>query len=273
MALFWLRVALVLYGLGLLYALIALVRRREIMPRVMVPVVGLATLFHLVSWTEVAMSSTHLGEVIAAQYPSLLALLLMLVFFAIYWAYRITSHGIFVFPVVFLLVLTASLVGQGPYFESPVLRSGWIYTHIALIFFGYAALFFSFASSILYLLQERGLKTKHLTGLTSRLPSLAVMDDIGLRSLVIGFPFMTLGLIAGMVIAQEVYGAGYFKDPKIVLSFLMWAAYMVLLFTRWTNGWRGRRAAVLSAAAFVAATLAWAANYFSAVHRYVEPLR
>src|SRR4051794_26821709 len=106
MALFWLRVALALYGLGLLYALVALVRRKEIMPRVMMPVVGLGTLFHLVSWTEVAMSGGHLGDVIAAQYPSLLGLLLMVVFFAIYWRYRITSHGIFVFPVVFLLALS-----------------------------------------------------------------------------------------------------------------------------------------------------------------------
>ena len=62
----------------------------------------------------------------------------------------------------------------------------------------------------------------------------------------------------------------YFRDPKVVLSLLMWAVYMLLLFTRWNAGWRGRRAAVLSSVAFVTATLAWAANYISLVHRYGE---
>jgi ABC-type uncharacterized transport system permease subunit len=96
------------------------------------------------------------------------------------------------------------------------------------------------------------------------------MDDIGLRSLVLGFPFMTLGLIAGSVIAQSLFGPGYFKDPKVVLSLLMWAVYMLLLFTRWTAGWRGRKAATLSAAAFISATLAWAATYATSMRPLVE---
>jgi ABC-type uncharacterized transport system permease subunit len=48
----------------------------------------------------------------------------------------------------------------------------------------------------------------------------------------------------------------------------MWAVYMVMVFTRWNSGWRGRRAAFLATFAFVAALAAWAANYFSAIHRF-----
>jgi ABC-type uncharacterized transport system permease subunit len=44
---------------------------------------------------------------------------------------------------------------------------------------------------------------------------------------------------------------------------------MVLLFTRWNVGWRGRRAALLASVAFLAAIGAWAANYFSSVHRFI----
>ena len=36
------------------------------------------------------------------------------------------------------------------------------------------------------------------------------------------------------------YGTRYFADPKILLSGLMWVVYMVLLYTRWNAGWRGR---------------------------------
>ena len=42
----------------------------------------------------------------------------------------------------------------------------------------------------------------------------------------------------------------------------MWAVYMLLLYTRWSSGWRGRRAAFLATFAFVVALGAWAANYF-----------
>ena len=73
------------------------------------------------------------------------------------------------------------------------------------------------------------------------------------------------------VLAQERFGASFLRDPKVVLSLLMWAVYLVLLFTRWNIGWRGRRAAILSTVAFLAATVTWAANYFSAVHGFVSP--
>ena len=99
-------------------------------------------------------------------------------------------------------------------------------------------------------------------------PALEVIDQIGYRSLLLGFPFMTLGLLTGSVLAVSTYGSVNFLDPKILLSLLMWAVYMVMVFTRWNSGWRGRRAAFLATFAFVAAIVAWIANYFSAMHRF-----
>ena len=56
----------------------------------------------------------------------------------------------------------------------------------------------SFGASLLYLLQERRLKAKKPSSLISFLPALEVIDQIGYRSLLLGFPFMTLGLITGI---------------------------------------------------------------------------
>jgi len=81
---------------------------------------------------------------------------------------------------------------------------------------------------------------------------------------------MTLGLIAGVVVAQATYHQVDLFDPKVLLSVLMWAVYLLLLYTRWNAGWRGRRAAYLAAGAFAAAVVAWAANYFSAIHRFAQ---
>jgi len=46
--------------------------------------------------------------------------------------------------------------------------------------------------------------------------------------------------------------------------------YRVLVYTRWNAGWRGRKAAYLAAGAFIAAVVAWSANYYSAIHRFVR---
>jgi len=201
---------------------------------------------------------------------SFLAFLVMTGFMIVYLTYRTTSPGIVVFPLVFVLTFIAA-TGQQPFLlTSPGMRTGWLFAHIALIFTGYAALFLSFGASLLYLVQERSLKSKKAAGMMSRLPALEVIDQIGYRSLLLGFPFMTLGLIAGTVVAQATFGRVDFLDPKVLLSVLMWAVYMIMLYTRWNAGWRGRRAAYLATGAFVAAVVAWAANYFSTIHRFVQ---
>jgi ABC-type uncharacterized transport system permease subunit len=274
MPLIWLRVAVCCYAAGLLYALGLLSRRGESWQRIILPIVSLGMVFHFVSLAEAA-AVEHLTLASVHYSESLMAFLIMFVFMVIRVKYKTTSPGLFVFPVVFLLTF-ASAIAQAPLrFTNPLLRSGWVFLHIALIFTGYAALFLSFAASVLYLVQARSIKgkrnLKHPGPMSSRLPSLETIDDIGYKSLLLGFPFMTFGLVAGAVIAQSRFGPGYFHDPKIMLSLLMWVVYVVLLYTRWNNGWRGRRAAVLAAVAFVAALGAWAANFFSSVHRFVAP--
>ena len=269
MPLFWLRTAVVLYGVGLLYSFLGLSRKSDLLSRLVIPAVALGALFHLVSLVETTSEYGHIAPTTVHHSESLLAFLCMATFLAVWARYRTTAFGIFVFPLVFLLAFAASIGQQPPEFTSQLLRRGWIVAHVALIFAGYAALFLSFVASIVYLLQERGLKSKS-SGTISRLPALEVIDQIGYRALLFGFPIMTIGLIAGSVVAQAQFGATFFLDPKILLSLLMWAMYMLLLFTRWSSGWRGRRAAFLSSVAFVIAVGAWAANYFSGVHKYLQ---
>ncbi|MFB3814069.1 MAG: inner membrane protein YpjD [Terriglobales bacterium] len=275
MPLFWLRVAVGFYAVGLFYALALLSRRVESWQRVIVPAVSLGMVFHFVSLAEAA-ALEHLTLASVHYSESLLAFTIMLAFMVARVKYKTTSPGIFVFPLVFLLTF-ASAIAQAPLHlnEYPLLRSSWVFVHIALIFIGYAALFLSFGASLLYLVAARNIKSKvkmkSPAGMASRLPALETLDEIGYKSLLLGFPFMTAGLIAGAVIAQGKYGPSYYADPKIMLSLLMWAVYVVLLYTRWNNGWRGRRAAYLAAFAFIAALGAWAANYFSGMHRFVAP--
>ena len=270
MPLFWLRIATALYGFGLICAFLWLVRRRETLSQTMISLAEVGLTFHFVSLVETMKLSGRIIPGSLHQSESLLAFLMMLFFVAVFYSYKTVSPSVFVYPAVFLLTLAASMAQEPPQFLSSGARGGWIFLHIALIFAGYSALFFSFGASILYLVQERKLKSKQMGGLMGKLPPLETIDELGYRSLLLGFPFMTVGLIAGSVMAQIEFGAAFFRDPKIVLSLLMWGVYLVMLYTRLSAGWRGRRAAFLSAFAFVVAVSAWAANYVSSVHRFIN---
>lgn len=269
MSILWLRVALGCYAVGLLYALVALTRASDLLNRIALHAAYLGMVFHFVSLTDAFLAAGQMTLASIHNAESVLGFLIMVVFLLVYLIYQTTSLGIIVFPLVFLLTFIA-VTGQAPFLiASTNLRTGWLFSHIALIFTGYAALILSFGASVLYLIQERSLKSKN-SGILARLPALEVIDQIGFRSLLLGFPFMTLGLIAGTVVAQATYGRVNLLDPKILLSILMWLVYLVLLYTRWNAGWRGRRAAYLAAGVFVAAVVAWIANYFSSIHRFAQ---
>src|SRR5579864_6459314 len=269
MPLLWLRVAMTFYAVGLAHAFFSLARRHELLNRIVMPAVWLGAVFHVVSLVELTAATGDLTPTTVHHSESLLAFLII-AFFLVFWLkYKTPSPGVFIFPLVFLLTFAACIGEQSAELSSPLLRTSWIFAHVTLTFLGYAALLLSFVASLLYLVQERRLKSK--SPKLWRMPALEVIDDIGYKSLLVGFPLMTLGLVAGAIVAQLEFGPAFFRDPKVVLALLVWVVYLVLLFTRWSAGWRGRRAAVLATVAFVAAMTTWAANYFSATHRYLGP--
>src|SRR5258708_8079256 len=191
MATVWLRVALALYGVGLLYVLVALTRTRELLNRLALHAAYLGMVFHFVAIAEAVRQSGQLSLASLSVAASALGFLTMVVFLIVYMVYQTTSPGIVVFPLVFLLTFVGA-TGQEPFvLTSSTARTGWLVAHISLIFAGYAALVLSFSASLLYLIQERTLKAKRPCGLLSPLPALQVTDEIGFRSLLVGFPFMT----------------------------------------------------------------------------------
>ncbi len=153
----------------------------------------------------------------------------------------------------------------------PGLHSGWLFLHIALLLAAYAALFVSLVASVLYLIQERRLKSKSLGAARIKLPPLDTIDRIALRALLFGLPCMTAGLLIGSFLAEVSYGPAYFSDPKILLAFAMWLAYCGMIFIRRHSGLRGRRAVYLASSVFFVILAVWAANSLSAVHRFPTP--
>jgi ABC-type uncharacterized transport system permease subunit len=278
MTLLWLRLAVLLYGLAALAVLPAALYDRPRWRHFAVPATIAAALFHFVSLAEMLNAAHHRLPVEAHEVLSVLALILGLAFLLVYARYRSVSLGIFVLPIVFILAMLAAFrPGQETF--SPSIRTGWIALHIVFLLGAYAALVVSLLASLLYLIQERRLKSKSKSKSKSSalrwLPPLdtplETIDQIALKTLLFGLPCMTAGLLIGSVIAQADYGAKYFSDPKILLTFGLWLAYVAMIFIRRASGLRGRRAVYLSSFVVLVVLFVWAANQFSSVHRFPMP--
>ena len=272
MTLLWLRFAVLLYGVAALAVLPAAVYNRPRWCNLAIPSAIGAVLFHFVSLAEMLNAAHHRLPVETHEVQSLLALILALAFLIVYAWYRSVSLGVFVLPIVFILAMLAAFRPGQETFSAPI-RTGWIFLHISLLLAAYAGLVVSLLASLLYLIQERRLKSKSPAnrGLSPLDTPLETIDQIALKTLLFGLPCMTAGLLIGSVIAQADFGAKYFSDPKILLTFGLWIAYVAMVFIRRASGLRGRRAVYLSSFVVLVVLFVWAANQFSAVHRFSTP--
>lgn len=175
---------------------------------------------------------------------------IVLVFLFMELRFKISSLGSFMIPLVIILMLPATIQSGDIQETAPVLKSGWLGVHTSLAVLGDAAFAFAFIVSIMYLLQERQLKSRNIGAIFHRLPSLEVMDTIGYKAISFGWPLFTLGMVTGSIWAESAWGSYWSWDPKETWSLITWSIYLVLLHLR-TLGWRGRKMAYLSITGFI----------------------
>jgi cytochrome c-type biogenesis protein CcsB len=85
-----------------------------------------------------------------------------------------------------------------------------------------------------------------------RLTLADTLDNISYRMIGLGFPLLTIGIIAGAVWANEAWGSYWSWDPKETWALITWLVFAAYLHARITKGWQGRRPAILAATGFVA---------------------
>src|SRR5262249_23262710 len=230
-----LRLALGLYGVGLLHSVLTVLREKQTFFKPAAIAVLIGFILHA---TSIAMRGFELLSIPLTQtYEgfSFFAAVVVLAFFLAYSKYRIASLGVFAFPVIFIMTFMANLDREAAGAIPQVLRyqgREWIYIHTPLVILAYVALFIAFSAAVLYLLQERALKSEHPKMFYNRLPSLEICDDLAYRALAIGFPLMTLGILAGVLWAQTAWGSLGLGDPKILFSLLTWLIYLTLIHYR-----------------------------------------
>ena len=160
-------------------------------------------------------------------------------------------HAMLVLPLVAVLLGLAKFIDSAIRPLPPALRSPWLGIHVTFCFLGYACFVLSFCFAVLYLWQEREVKSRNVDRFFFRLPSLGLLDSLGYKTIASGFVFLSLGLISGSLWAQRAWGSFWNWDPKETWSLILWLVYLVYLHGRLTRGWKGRRSAYLAIAGFV----------------------
>ena len=84
-----------------------------------------------------------------------------------------------------------------------------------------------------------------------RLNLAEILDNISYRVIGLGFPLLTIGIIAGAVWANEAWGSYWSWDPKETWALITWLVFAAYLHARITRGWQGRKPAILAATGFV----------------------
>ncbi|MBM4278068.1 MAG: c-type cytochrome biogenesis protein CcsB [Deltaproteobacteria bacterium] len=196
---------------------------------------------------------------------------IVLIYLMLEFKYKEKIIGVFVTPLAFLTIAIIAIIPSiNPNITPlmPALQSNWLTIHVTTCFFGYAAFAVSFGISILYLIRDR--KGGQREEMAKWLPSLPILDEINYKSIVIGFPMLSLGIITGAAWANYAWGSYWSWDPKETWSLITWFVYAAFLHARITRDWRGRKAAILSIVGFAAVLFTYfGVNYLlSGLHSY-----
>ncbi|PKN33425.1 MAG: c-type cytochrome biogenesis protein CcsB [Deltaproteobacteria bacterium HGW-Deltaproteobacteria-19] len=202
---------------------------------------------------------------------SLIAWIMTGVYLAFQFKTKTRVLGVFVAPVAFLVMVTASAGLGGTVTASPKLEHSLVTIHVILSLAGEALFVLAALAGLMYLIQDKRIKEKKISRFSRFLPPLTDLDRINELCLLWGFPLLTLGVLTGSIWARVVWGSAWQWDAKMIWTLLAWVIFALLLHQRLAIGWRGRKAALYSVAALLVLLLTFVMekSFFTTVHRFL----
>ncbi len=184
-----------------------------------------------------------------------------LVYLVIGPAYRLSLMGAFTAPLVFLIQIFALLAPIDIPHPVRLPADPWLEFHASVSMIAYGAFALACVAGVMYLLQERQLKTHKIHSIFYHLPPLTNLFSALTRLLWLGFALYTAGLVSGF------FTGGPLPRLKMTCAFVVWIFYGTILQVRHLHRLAPRRVATLCILAFSAAvSVLWAINFVSQTH-------
>jgi ABC-type transport system involved in cytochrome c biogenesis permease subunit len=164
---------------------------------------------------------------------------------------KIRAVGLYVLPVVLVLLTVAWVEYQAPAGLVPALRSDIVVLHVIVMLTAIGCLYVAGGAAIIYLIEEALLRRHHADGVLGRLPSLGTLETLVYHATLVGLPFLTAGMLAGIIRAETYSVPHWWLDPMVLLALGAWALYAALLWGRVRADWVGSRIAWLAVSGLV----------------------
>ncbi len=161
--------------------------------------------------------------------------------------YRLSLMGAFTAPVVWLIQTLALLAPIDVPASLRLPANPWLEFHASISMIAYGAFALAFVAGVMYLVQERQLKTHHLHSIFYQLPPLPDLFAAITRLLWLGFALYTAGLVSGFFTGQPL------PLVKVFCAFAVWLFYAAILHGRHLRRLAPKRVAALCIVAFTAA--------------------
>jgi ABC-type transport system involved in cytochrome c biogenesis permease subunit len=252
-------IPLVLYAAAAIVYAVHFAKRQPAIGRMATTLLLLAVLSHTFVIGMQTMEVRHVPLASRSHAISTFVWLLALSYIYLELTTDERAMGVFILPIAVGLQMIPAF-SPGIENADPVLDSPLFWVHMLSLMFSYATFALAGMLGLTYMLQFKEIKKKHLGYFYARLPSLHVLDAMNSRAVIVGWLFLTIGVVVGVVWTAQARAlapgnsnlqAMSLNDPKILIALLTWAVYAFEVFARSTMGWTGRRAAWLSAVGFV----------------------
>lgn len=266
--LIWL--AYLLYAATFAVFLTGFFAQRPWMNRLGLTVAAVALVAHTLGIVLRGVSAGHFPFVGIYESMVLVAWAIVLVWHVLESLTKIKAVGLYVMPVVLVLLTIALVEYDPPVGLAPALRSDIVIVHVIVMLVAIGCLYVGGGAAIIYLVEETLLHRHKPGGVLGRLPSLASLDRLVYHATLLGLPFLTMGMAAGVIRAEAFGVSGWPTDPMVLLSAAAWVFYVALIAGRVRGKWSGRAVSWLAVAGLVLLLVIRfaAVPYLSGFHTY-----
>jgi HemX protein len=193
----------------------------------------------------------HLPVASRAEFLSVLALCIGLVYAFVERKHRDANTGVFFLPLIIAAQGWSSLLMDHSAPHSILAANPAYGIHVIFMVFGFTALAVSALYALMYILLSRQLKSHQLGLIFRQLPALNILEKMSRLATLCGIILLGIGLGIGHYLAMYVLEYFDFFDPKIVITYVAWAIYAVGYLVVKIRGISGLRMGYLSLAGYL----------------------
>lgn len=184
---------------------------------------------------------------------SVLALCVSLSYFILELVTDIRGTGLFIIAISVIFQTISSAFVQDLFYVKEILRSGLLGSHVLCALAGYSGLTISAVYGFLYLVLYKEIKLNKFGLIFDRLPSLEKLEQLSFYAAIIGFIFLSITIVIGIIWLPRAFTEFSFFDPKLVGTALVWLLYGIGITTKVLGRWQGKRVVVFSIIGFLIA--------------------